>query len=116
MLRRSRLADGRNSLVIDTACSSSLYCLHAACTALENGDCGAAVVASANLIQSVEQYLGMEKAGVLSPTGTCRTFSDLADGYARADAVCAMYLKRVSDAVRDKDPIRAVIRGCAVGS
>jgi len=103
-------------MVIDTACSSSLYGLHAACSAISNQDCDAAVVAGANLIQSVEQYLGMEKAGVLSSTSTCHTFSDQADGYARGDAVGALYLKRLSDAIRDNDRIRAVIRGCAVGS
>jgi acyl transferase domain-containing protein len=103
-------------LVIDTACSSSLYCLHVACTALRTDECSAAVVASANLIQSVEQFLAMEAAGVLSPTGTCHTFSDQADGYARADGICAVYIKRLSHAVRDGDPIRAVIRATAVGS
>ena len=104
------------SQVIDTACSSSLYCLNTACAALESRDCNAAVVAGANLIQSIEQHLGMMKAGVLSPTSTCHTFSDEADGYARADGVGSLYLKRLSDAVRDNDPIRAVIRGTAVGS
>ena len=73
-------------------------------------------MASANLIQSIEQYLGLEKAGVLSPSGKCQTFSHLADGYGRADAVCAVYIKTMKDAVRDNDPIRAVIRGSAIGS
>ena len=104
------------SLVIDTACSSSLYCLHMACAALESKDCNGAVVAGANLIQSVEQHLGMMKAGVLSKTSTCHTFDDSADGYARADGVGALYLKRLSDALRDNDPVRAVIRGTAIGS
>ncbi|KAK4694496.1 hypothetical protein P7C71_g3102, partial [Lecanoromycetidae sp. Uapishka_2] len=104
------------SQVIDTACSSSIYCLNSACAALQAGDCNAAIVAGANLIQSVEQHLGMMKAGVLSPTSTCHTFSDEADGYARADGVGSLYLKRLSDALRDNDPIRAVVRGTAVGS
>ncbi|KAL9130123.1 MAG: hypothetical protein Q9217_001597 [Psora testacea] len=104
------------SLVIDTACSSSIFCLHMACAAIKAGDCRAAVVAGANLIQSVEQHLGMMKAGVLSKTSTCHTFDDSADGYARADGVGSLYLKRLSDAIKDNDPIRAVIRGTAVGS
>ena len=104
------------SLVVDTACSSSLYCLHMACAALESGDCKSAIVAGANLIQSVEQHMGMMKAGVLSKTSTCHTFDDSADGYARADGLGSLYLKRLSDAVKDNDPIRAVIRGTAIGS
>lgn len=102
--------------MLDTACSSSLYCLHVACTALENRECDAAVVAGANLIQSPEQHLGTLKAGVLSKTSTCHTFSDEADGYGRADGIGSLYIKRLSDALRDNDPVRAVIRGTAINS
>ena len=104
------------SFVLDTACSSSLYCLHVACAALENGECDSAVVAGANLIQSPEQHLGTMKAGVLSGTSTCHTFSDEADGYGRAEGIGCIYLKRLSDAIKDNDPIRAIIRGTAVNS
>ncbi len=74
------------------------------------------VVAGAKLIQSIEQHLGMMKAGVLSPMSTCHSFSDEVDGYARADGVGLLYLKRLGDAVSDNDPIRAIIRRIAVGS
>ncbi|TAQ85507.1 hypothetical protein B7494_g6164 [Chlorociboria aeruginascens] len=104
------------SLVLDTACSSSLYCLHVACSALESGECDAAIVAGANLIQSPEQHLGTMKAGVLSGTSTCHTFSDKADGYGRADGIGGLYLKRLSDAIRNNDPIRGIIRATAVNS
>ena len=102
------------SLVLDTACSSTLYCLHVACAALEAGECEAALVAGANLVQSPEQHMSIMKAGVLSPTSTCHTFDAAADGYGRADGVGALYLKRLSDAIRDGDPIRSVIRATAV--
>ncbi|KFA72420.1 hypothetical protein S40288_08039 [Stachybotrys chartarum IBT 40288] len=104
------------SLVIDTACSSSLYCLHAACVALQSRECDAAVVAGANLVQSVEQHLGTLKAGVLSSTSTCHSFSAEADGYGRADGVGCLYVKRLADAIRDNDPVRGVIRGTAVNA
>ncbi|ORY71434.1 putative polyketide synthase [Pseudomassariella vexata] len=104
------------SFVIDTACSSSLYCLHAACSALLSRDCDSAVVAGANLIQSPEQQLATMKAGVLSKTSTCHTFDSSADGYGRADGIGALMVKRLSDAIRDGDPVRAVIRGTAVNS
>ncbi|RYP33985.1 hypothetical protein DL767_004506 [Monosporascus sp. MG133] len=102
------------SLVLDTACSSTLYCLHVACAALEAGECEAALVAGANLVQSPEQHMSIMKAGVLSPTSTCHTFDASADGYGRADGVGALYLKRLKDAIRDGDPIRSVIRATAV--
>ncbi|OTA96139.1 hypothetical protein M434DRAFT_28226 [Hypoxylon sp. CO27-5] len=102
------------SVVLDTACSSSIYALHFACLALDTHDCDAAVVASANLIQSVEQHLINAKAGILSPDSTCHTFDESANGYARAEGVSSLYLKRLSDAQRDGDPIRCVIRGTAI--
>lgn len=104
------------SFVIDTACSSSLYCLHAACTALDSGECDAAIVAGANLIQAPEQHIATLKAGVLSKTSTCHTFDSTADGYARADGVGALLVKRLSHAVRDGDPIMSIVRGTAVNS
>lgn len=51
-----------------------------------------------------------------SATGKCYTFNATADGYCRAEAVNAVYLKRSSDAIADGDPIRAVIRGTANNS
>lgn len=104
------------SFALDTACSSTIYCLHNAVTALHGHDCDAAIVAGANLITSPEQHLGTMKGGVLSPTSTCHTFDASADGYGRAEGVSALYVKRLSTALRDKDPIRAVIRGTAINA
>ncbi|KAL4746292.1 hypothetical protein BDW72DRAFT_207477 [Aspergillus terricola var. indicus] len=104
------------SLVLDTACSSSLYCLHVACMALENRECDAAIVAGANLIQSVEQHIATMKAGVLSATSACHTFDVSADGYGRADGIGALYVKRLADAIRDGDPIRSVVRSSAINA
>lgn len=104
------------SLVLDTACSSSLYCLHVAVTALENYECDAAIVAGANLIQSAEQHIATMKAGVLSGTSECHVFDASADGYGRADGIGALYVKRLSDAIRDGDPIRSVIKASAINA
>ena len=102
------------SFTLDTGCSASLYSLHQACAALDAGECEAAIVAASNLIQSPEQHIGTMKAGVLSPTGICHTFDDTADGYGRADGIGALYLKKLSKAIKDGDTIRSVIRGTAV--
>ncbi|KAH6656006.1 hypothetical protein BKA67DRAFT_515368 [Truncatella angustata] len=104
------------SFVLDTACSSSLYCLHVACSALWAGECTSALVAGANLIQSPDQHLGTMKAGVLSKTSTCHTFDSSADGYGRAEGVGVLLVKKLSDAIRDGDTIRSVIRGTAINS
>lgn len=90
--------------------------MHNACNALRNQECDAAVAAGVNLVLTVEQHLNTAKLGVLSPTSTCHTFDASADGYGRADGVGAIYLKRLSQAIKDGDPIRAVIRATAVNS
>jgi acyl transferase domain-containing protein len=46
-----------------------------------------------------------------SPTGLCHTFDTSADGYFKAEEVSAVIVKRLADAIRDGDPIRAVVRG-----
>ncbi|KAL8747856.1 MAG: hypothetical protein Q9190_000304 [Brigantiaea leucoxantha] len=104
------------SVTIRTACSSSLTGIHDACQALYSGECEAAVVACANLIFSPRTSITMQEQGVLSPTGSCKSFDANADGYARGEAVSAIYVKKLSDAVRDGDPIRAVIRSTTVNA
>ena len=102
------------SCVLDTACSSSLYSLHQACSALQAGECDGAIIAGANLIQTLEIHVGAVKAGIISRSSTCHSFDSSADGYGRAEGVGALYIKRFSDALRDGDPIRSIIRSIAV--
>ncbi|KAL4814823.1 hypothetical protein BDW67DRAFT_192033 [Aspergillus spinulosporus] len=102
------------SMTIKAACASSMICLHEACQSLRDGGCDAAIVAGTNLIITPTQTIAQSEAGVLSPMGQCRTFDASANGYARGEAINAILIKRLSDAVRDQDPIRAVIRSTAV--
>ncbi|KAF4778667.1 putative KR domain-containing protein [Colletotrichum scovillei] len=99
------------SMTIRTGCSSALIGLHEACMSIQHGQCNAAIVAGSNLILAPGLYVSMSEQGVLSPNGSCRTFDAAADGYARGEAVNAVYVKRLSDAIRDGNPIRAVVRG-----
>ncbi|KAK1979840.1 KR domain-containing protein [Colletotrichum cereale] len=99
------------SMTIRTGCSSALIGLHEACMSIHHGQCNAALVAGSNLIMAPGLYVSMSEQGVLSPNGSCRTFDAGADGYARGEAVNVVYVKRLSDALRDGNPIRAVIRG-----
>lgn len=101
------------SMTIRTACSASLVALHEACVAISRGDCDSAVVGGANLIMSPGATMSMTEQNVLSPDGSCKSFSADANGYARGEAITAIYIKRLDDAIKDKDPIRALIRGTA---
>ncbi|CAJ2500303.1 Uu.00g031560.m01.CDS01 [Anthostomella pinea] len=97
------------SFTINTACSSSVYALHNACHALRARHCDAAIVGGVNLILTVDQHMNTAKLRVLSPTSTCHTFDAAADGYGRGEAAGALYVKRLSDAIRDGDPIWGVV-------
>ncbi|KPI35158.1 Lovastatin diketide synthase LovF [Cyphellophora attinorum] len=104
------------SVTYRTACSASMVALHSACQALQMQDCDAALVAAANLIFSPTNTSGLADLGALAPDGSSKTFDASASGYARAEAVSALYVKRLDDAMRDGDHIRAVIRATASNS
>lgn len=63
-----------------------------------------------NLILTPEMTLKLDAAGVLGPDGRSYSFDHRANGYGRGEGFGAVVLKRVSDAIRDGDVIRAVIR------
>ncbi|KAM0254483.1 hypothetical protein ACHAQJ_006765 [Trichoderma viride] len=101
------------SLTIRTACSSSLVGLNEACMAIAKGDCESAIVGGTSLILAPDVFTRLSYQGVLSPDGSCKTFSADANGYARGEAVVSVYVKSLSAALRDGNPIRSVISGSA---
>ncbi len=101
------------SMTLDTACSSSLVALHLACQSLISKECDVALAGGVNVMVSPYTYLLLARAFMLSPSGNCHTFDQRADGYARGEGCGMLLLKRLEDAVRDGDPIRAVIAGSA---
>ena len=105
------------SVTLDTACSGSLVGLDLACRSLQLREAELAIVAASNLFLNPEHVMdtgGMGQAH--SPTALCHTFDADADGYVKAEAVNCVIVKRLSDAIRDRDPIRAVVRGTASNS
>ncbi|KAI9742768.1 MAG: hypothetical protein M1818_003497 [Claussenomyces sp. TS43310] len=105
------------SFTIDTACSGGLVAVDVACRYLNTREINGAIVAASNLYLSPEHNMdGGAMKGAASLSGKCHTFDVKADGYCKAEAVNAVILKRLDDAIRDGDPIRAIIRGSAQNS
>ncbi|MDF5712712.1 MAG: aminotransferase class III-fold pyridoxal phosphate-dependent enzyme [Rhizonema sp. NSF051] len=102
------------SLAVDTACSSSLVAVHLACQSLRHTECDLAIAGGVNLLLKSESSINLSKARMLSPDGRCKTFDATADGYGRGEGCGVIILKRLSDAIQDKDQILALIRGSAV--
>ncbi|KAI1332612.1 BcPKS16, polyketide synthase [Xylariaceae sp. FL0255] len=99
--------------VIDTACSSSLVAINRACKAILGGECHTAIAGGVNLITGVTNFLDLERAGFLSPTGQCKPFDISADGYCRSDGAGIVVLKRLREAEMAGDNIMGVITGIA---
>ncbi len=88
--------------------------VHQACLSLAVRESNLALVGGVNLVLSDEFGGIFTKARMLSPSGSCKTFDDRADGYVRGEGCGAVVLKRLCDAQRDGDRVLAVIRGSAV--
>ncbi|MEX1830134.1 SDR family NAD(P)-dependent oxidoreductase, partial [Luteibacter sp. CQ10] len=102
------------AVAIDTACSSSLVAMHMACQALRTGEVDIALSGGV-FIQTGERFqVSAGHAGMLSPTGRCHTFDDRADGFVSSEGVAVLVMKRLDDALRDRDHIHGVIRGSGV--
>ncbi|MCF6524679.1 type I polyketide synthase [Streptomyces sp. JJ36] len=103
------------SVAVDSACSASLVAVHQACQALRAGECDLAVGGGVNVILSPIPSIAFSQfPGMVAPDGRCKTFDASADGYVRGEGCGIVVLKRLSDALRDRDAILAVVRGGAV--
>lgn len=102
------------SVAVDTACSSSLVAIHQACQALLLGECDLALAGGANVLLTPATMITFSHAQMLAPDGRCKTFDAAADGYVRGEGCGVIVIKRLDDAIRDGDRIRAVIRGSAI--
>lgn len=72
------------------------------------------IVAGSNLILSPDNVHSLTNLNMLSPDGQCYSFDHRGNGYSRGEGFGVLILKRVSDAIRDSDTIRGIIRstGC----
>ncbi|MCD6256938.1 AMP-binding protein, partial [Candidatus Aerophobetes bacterium] len=102
------------SIAVDTACSSSLVAVHLAIRSLRNRECSLALAGGVNLILVPDGTIILSQGGFLSPVGRCKAFDVSADGYVRSEGCGVVVLKRLSDALKDRDNILAVLRGSGV--
>src|SRR5262249_25969310 len=104
------------SMTVQTACSTSLVAVHLGCQSLLNGECDMALVGGVTVrVPHRAGYLHQE-GGILSPDGHCRAFDTDAHGTLGGNGVGLVVLKRLADARRDGDTVRAVIKGSAINN
>ncbi|MCP5420389.1 MAG: SDR family NAD(P)-dependent oxidoreductase [Gammaproteobacteria bacterium] len=104
------------SMTIQTACSTSLVAVEVACRALQRGECDLALAGGVSIMFPQRGGYLYQEGMIFSPDGHCRPFDSQARGI-RAGAGCGVVvLKRLSDALADRDCIHAVIRGAAINN
>ncbi|MCL2450880.1 MAG: type I polyketide synthase, partial [Polyangiaceae bacterium] len=104
------------AISVHTACSTSLVAIHQAVRALRAGDCDMALAGGVSVTVPVKSGYLHQEGGMLSNDGHTRSFDADAQGTVFSDGAGFVVLRRLDDALRDGDDIRAVIRGVAVNN
>ncbi len=99
------------SFIVDTACSSALMAFDRGCKSLLDRESDMIIVGGVNIIINPETFISFSAASMLSPDGRCKAFDASGNGFVRAEGGGAIVVKRLSDAVRDHDPIQAIVLG-----
>jgi len=104
------------ALTTQTACSTSLVAVHLAVQSLLTYDADLALAGGATIAPPTRRGHLHEPGGIFSPDGRCRAFDRDAAGTVPADGAGVVVLKRLEDALHDRDTIHAVIAGSAVNN
>src|SRR4029079_18391260 len=103
------------SLTVDAACAASLASLCVAVDWLRAGRCDAVLAGGVDADPSAQSYVGFCRSEAWWRTGSS-PFSTQADGFVMGEGAAVFALKRLADAERDGDPIRAVLHGVGQAS
>ncbi len=112
----NRMGLGGVNYSVDAACASSLTAIELAVKELRSGGSDMVLAGGADFHNGINDFLMFASVKALSPSGSCRSFDDSADGICLGEGVGVVVLKRLSDAERDGDRIYAVVNGIAGSS
>lgn len=104
------------SLNVSTACSTSLVAVHMACRSLLSYECDTALAGGASVVLPQDVGYLYEQGGIKSSDGRCRAFDARSDGTIFGNGVGVVLLKRLEEAIADRDNIHAIIRGSAINN
>lgn len=98
------------------ACSTSLVAACQACTNLLTYQCDVALAGGVSITLPQRRGYLYQPGGMVSPDGHCRAFDKEAQGTVFGSGAGVVLLKRLADAVADRDHIYAVIKGFATNN
>lgn len=104
------------SIVIDSACSSSLVAVHHACRSLLLQECSLSIAGGIRISSIKNKGYFYEDGMIYSKDGHCKVFDLQASGTIDGEGVGVVILKRLSEAIRDRDNIYAIIKSSAINN
>ena len=104
------------AMTVQSACSTSLLAVAQACQSLLLYQSDMALAGGVSITFPQKRGYQHLEGGMVSPDGVCRPFDSEGAGTMFGDGVAMVVLKRLADAVEDRDHIYAVIRGSAVNN
>jgi len=104
------------AVTVQTTCSTSLVAVHMACRSLLGRECDVALAGGVTAGLEFGSAPTYQEGNILSRDGHCRPFDAQASGTVVSNGAAVVVLRRLEDALRDGDNIRAVIRATAVNN
>jgi acyl transferase domain-containing protein len=104
------------SMTVQSACSTSLVAICQACTGLLTYQCDMALAGGVSITFPQKRDYRYQEESLASADGKCRTFDADACGTVFGHGAAVVLLKRLEDAIADRDPILAVIKGFALNN
>jgi acyl transferase domain-containing protein/acyl carrier protein len=104
------------SYFVDTACSSSLVAIHIACRSLLMKECSMALAGGVSVSSSINIGYVYESGMTASKDGHCKAFDIDSSGTVGGEGVGIIVLKRLEDALNDRDHIYSIIRSSSVNN
>ncbi|MGD1856292.1 MAG: SDR family NAD(P)-dependent oxidoreductase [Leptolyngbyaceae cyanobacterium] len=104
------------SVNVQTACSTALVAVHLANQALLSGECDMALAGGVSIRMPLKGGYVYQEGGISSPDGHCRAFDASAKGTVGGSGAGMLVLKRLEDALADRDTIHGVIKGSAINN
>ncbi|MGO4294300.1 SDR family NAD(P)-dependent oxidoreductase [Chitinophaga sp. RAB17] len=104
------------SVYVNTACSTSLVAIQRACMSLLLRECSMAMAGGITVNNFSKRGYLFQEGMINSPDGHCRPFDADAAGTVAGEGGGVVVLKRLADAIKDRDHIYAVVRGYAVNN
>ncbi|MQY79763.1 MAG: HAD-IIIC family phosphatase [Bacteroidetes bacterium] len=101
---------------VQTACSTSLVAISQACKSLFSYESDICLAGGVFIMVPQEMGYIYQEGAITSPDGSCRPFDAKGKGTVFSNGVGAVILKRLDDAIRDRDNIYAIVKGWAINN